>query len=372
MGRSKAAEKHFRRALELRRQHLGADGPRTLSSQRCLGATLEEAGRAAEATPILEDALKRHRAVLGSDNRETLLCLDNLAAAYARVGRLDEALALQTEALARGGSIDEPASPVMLRRLGNLGVTYTKLNRPADAVPLFEKALRGMKQLADPTHAEVLLCMNRLAEAYASMGAFDKSIPVFEELLSLQKKVARMDPFDPQSQLLRTMQHLAINYAEAGRVADLRALLKDYFNRQPKLETARDPGDAQAAGLLAQVGRVLLGKEQYGPAEEFLRECLKIRLKSGPEAWTTANARSLLGAALLGQKKYTDAAPLLLQGYEGLRKQAEKIPPAVRHKRLIKALERLVQLYDAWGKKDEADAWRKKLDEAKAAWMPQP
>ncbi len=31
------------------------------------------------------------------------------------------------------------------------------------------------------------------------------------------------------------------------------------------------------------------------------------------------------------------------------------------------ALERLVQLYDAWDKKDKADAWRKKLEEGKKA-----
>ena len=32
--------------------------------------------------------------------------------------------------------------------------------------------------------------------------------------------------------------------------------------------------------------------------------------------------------------------------------------------RLTEALERLVQLYDAWGKKDKADEWRKKLNQA--------
>jgi len=30
-------------------------------------------------------------------------------------------------------------------------------------------------------------------------------------------------------------------------------------------------------------------------------------------------------------------------------------------------LERLVQLYEAWGKKDKAAEWRKKLAEARAA-----
>jgi len=34
------------------------------------------------------------------------------------------------------------------------------------------------------------------------------------------------------------------------------------------------------------------------------------------------------------------------------------------------ALNRLVQLYDAWGKQDEADAWRRKLEEAKLEGKP--
>ena len=34
--------------------------------------------------------------------------------------------------------------------------------------------------------------------------------------------------------------------------------------------------------------------------------------------------------------------------------------------RLSEALERLVQLYDAWGKPDEADEWRKKQEESKS------
>jgi hypothetical protein len=38
--------------------------------------------------------------------------------------------------------------------------------------------------------------------------------------------------------------------------------------------------------------------------------------------------------------------------------------------RLTEALGRLVQLYDAWGKKDEAAKWRKELEEAKPPAKP--
>ena len=40
-----------------------------------------------------------------------------------------------------------------------------------------------------------------------------------------------------------------------------------------------------------------------------------------------ANVQSLLGSALLGQKKYADAEPLLLAGYDGLKKDEKAIPP---------------------------------------------
>jgi serine/threonine protein kinase len=378
MNKLNAAENHFRRALELRRQHLGTNAPPTLSSQRCLGATLDEAGRGAEALPILEDALTRLRAARGSDDKETLWCLENLAAAYARADRPGDALALQLEAVERSERIERPDRSDILRRLNNLAVSYIKMNRPADAVPLLKKALEEMKVLVGPSHGETLRCMSRLAEAYAATKAFDKSIPLFEALLEQEKKMVGVNDFDR----LQTLQNLAINYAEAGRVEDLRPLIKGYLDWELRLTAMPAPpggggpsvpappsggGPSSGSdGMLAAVGSVLLRKQQYSLAEEYLRRCLQIHAASRPDAWRIANTQPLLGAALLGQKKYVDAAPLLLQGYEGLRKEVDKIPLAVRQEFLIEALERLVQLYDAWDKKDTADKWQKKLDEAKA------
>ena len=91
-----------------------------------------------------------------------------------------------------------------------------------------------------------------------------------------------------------------------------------------------------------------------------MRECLTIRQKLQPAKWSTFNAQSLLGESLLGQKKFTEAEPLLVAGYEGMKKQEAEIPPDGRV-RLPQAIERLVSYYEATGKKDKADEWRKKL-----------
>ena len=51
---------------------------------------------------------------------------------------------------------------------------------------------------------------------------------------------------------------------------------------------------------------------------------------------------------------------MLVQGYEGMKQREAKIPAQGKN-RLTDALERLVQLYDAWGKPDQADVWRKQF-----------
>jgi hypothetical protein len=106
----------------------------------------------------------------------------------------------------------------------------------------------------------------------------------------------------------------------------------------------------------------LLRTHQPAEAEKVLRECLAIREKNEPDAWTTFHARSMLGEALLHQKNYADAEPLLVQGYEGLNQGETKIPAHLRQVRLTEGLERLVRLYDGWVKPEQADQWRKKLE----------
>jgi len=70
---------------------------------------------------------------------------------------------------------------------------------------------------------------------------------------------------------------------------------------------------------------------------------------------------SRLGGARVGQAKYAEAEPLLLTGYEGMKQRQAKIPNEGRL-RLTEGVDRLVQLYDALGKKDESAKWRKELE----------
>ena len=91
------------------------------------------------------------------------------------------------------------------------------------------------------------------------------------------------------------------------------------------------------------------------------REALeKTRKRYGEASPPVAGALAKLGSNLLEQKKYATAEPLLLAGYEGLKKREAQLLPNEKI-RLTEALQRLLQLYDAWGKPEKAAEWRKKM-----------
>jgi hypothetical protein len=89
-------------------------------------------------------------------------------------------------------------------------------------------------------------------------------------------------------------------------------------------------------------------------------------MKKQPDDFPTFNARSHLGAALVGQQKHAEAESLLLAGYEGMKQREQAVEPRARDLHLRVALERLVELYDAWGKGAEAARWRMVLEGEKS------
>ncbi len=65
----------------------------------------------------------------------------------------------------------------------------------------------------------------------------------------------------------------------------------------------------------------------------------------------------MLGGALLGQKKYAEAEPMLLAGYEGM-KQREKTITPIKMNYLTEALDRLIDLSTATNKPDDVKKWQ--------------
>jgi hypothetical protein len=124
---------------------------------------------------------------------------------------------------------------------------------------------------------------------------------------------------------------------------------------------ARLPADDPTlATLLASIAAVLLQGGKLVEAEPLARECLSIREKGFHDDWLTLNARSELGTCLLGQKKYAEAEPLLLSGYEGLKKREDKVPLDART-RIRETIQDLIRLYEVTERPEKVVAWKAEL-----------
>ena len=66
-----------------------------------------------------------------------------------------------------------------------------------------------------------------------------------------------------------------------------------------------------------------------------------------------------------------EAEPLIVAGYEGMKAREAKIPLAGKP-RFTEAADRVVRLYEEWGKKDEATRWRAKLARPSSEPRPKP
>lgn len=137
---------------------------------------------------------------------------------------------------------------------------------------------------------------------------------------------------------------------------------------------------------MIEYGRALLKNNQAADAEPVLRECLSIREKVlKKDDWLIANARSNLGECLARQgadpslalgvridesdriEKLREAEALLIEWAHALQ-GLDKTPDD----RKTEAIQRVVDLYEAWDAAEPDQGYNAKADEWRAKLPPQP
>jgi serine/threonine protein kinase len=349
-------------ALQVQTAKFGADDPDTLATQNALGLVYREEGKLEDAERALLAAVQGQTARLGADDPDTLISRHNLAGLYMAQKKYDRAEPLLLAVLAARTARLGAEHPQTLMTKHNLAGLYRLQGKLDQAEPLFREVLKSRTALLGGDHLETLTASNSLALTYLAQGKYDQAEPVFAA--TARGLRAKFGLGDQRTQA--STQSLIECYARLGRSAEAESLCRELADHWKRTAGAASQPYALA---LAALGGSLLGQKKWAEAETTLRECLAIAERGAPRAWRTFDVKSLLGASLVGQARYGEAQPLLLAGYEGL-KEREAMIPASSKNRLPEALERLVQLYDATGQKDNADEWRKKLGETNAAAKP--
>ena len=106
------------------------------------------------------------------------------------------------------------------------------------------------------------------------------------------------------------------------------------------------------------MGALLRDQEKYEEAELLLAPAVEsARLVLSREHVTTGALLCRYGEALTGLGRYSEAEAELLEAHEILTEVA-----GAGDDRTQKAVQALVDLYEAWGKPDMAEEWRGKLE----------
>ena len=350
-GKRAEAARLFEQVRDKCTARFGPDHPLSLGALHNLALTYLDARKLPQAVRLLEQARDRFTAKFGPDHLETLTALSNLASAYQDTGKQPESIRLLEQVRDRAIVKFGPDHPLTLNTRSSLAVAYWATKRLDLSVPLFEQVFETQKRKRGPDHPDTLLTMLNLGINYRDAGRLPRALALLEDAL----KRARKLPAPLPAELAWVPVVLAATCDQAGQFARSEPLYIAFLEQARRQFGANHPRTADA---LAELGLNQLRQQKHADAERLLRECLAIRERKQKGDWTTSDARSLLGAALLGRAKYADAEPLLVAGYEGMKQRQATIPAPLGNTRLSEARERLVRLYEAWGKKDEAARWR--------------
>jgi len=327
--------------------------PVTLSTLNALADAYREAGRLAEATALFEEVAAQRSQRLGPTHPDTLITRNNLAICYALDRRFTEAIDLFQQVREDQASQLDADHPALLNTLHNLASTYRANKRLDDAIALFEQVKAARLKKLGPIHPHTLLTLNNLGLAYKEAGQLAKALPLYQKALTGARQSLGMAHPNSQS-ILRNLCICQEQLQQPDQAEPLR--------RELALQVkARRGADSFAyADALAALSNNLLSQKKYEDAEPVLRDSVAILQQVRPDEWSTFTTQALLGASLFAQQKYEGAEPVLLQAFAGMQQRADKIPRSAQSL-LPNTARRLVSLYEAVGKPDEAAKWRAKL-----------
>jgi eukaryotic-like serine/threonine-protein kinase len=337
----------------------GPDHPDTIEALNNLAGAYIGAWRTAEAIDLLKQVHAARVEQFGEEHYQSLAAVKNLAYAYQAAGKMRLALELLEQTRDRVVPKLGEDHPLTLKMLNNLAWMYRAFGRRTEAIELGERLRTQAVMRLGAYHPLTAGVLDNLGLAYQAEGKPEQALPLFQQAAA---GVAKLQFAHGEAD--RIIRHVCQCHEQLNQYDGAEVWRRQWV---AAVKAKDGPESAAYAEALTALGSNLLRQDKHADAEPFLREGLAGLQKNQPEGGMTFQTQSLLGGALLGQQKFADAEPLLVQSYQGLKK-SQKGPGPAHHgassnkEDLAQALDWLVQLYDAWGKPEEAAPWRKELE----------
>ncbi len=343
------AEPLIAAALDKRRELLRPDHPELAVSLQSQAELLSWRGKVEQAEPLFHQAIAIRRQTLGEDHPDLALSLKSLAVNLAWRDQDAEAEPYYREALAIQRRVLGDRHPDVGETLADFGGVVQNLGRVDEAEALQRESLAIRRQALGDDHPDVATSMLYLADTLKGKGSFDEA----EQLYRQSQAIHRRALGDRHPRLIVSFNNLADLLLLRGQPVEAEELFTE------ALEITREQADGSdhlwAAVMLNNIARAAVARGNFAAGEARIREALAIfrRLSPDGKSWRIANAQSILGACLAGLGHYREAEVLLLASYPIVRDRTAASNTYTRD-----LLDRIVALYDSWGKPEQAAEYR--------------
>ncbi len=325
----KAEQCHFQ-ALEIRRETLGMEHNQTLGSILNLTRVLRARGELELAQQYLYDAINALRESCGDNCPRVLGLKRQLGEVFEARGDYPECERTARELLGARGTMLANSDPVAVRGLILLGMCLGEQGRFAEAEPYLREALEMRRKLLPEGHSLIAVVASALGDCLTELGRFEEA----EQLLLYSYPVLK-SAFGNWDNNYQYDWH----FAAAGH---------EFSKYQEPDNVVRLDPDPVVPGQSVCI--------TYRPNGRPLADAEQVYLHYGFHGWQTA---------------ITPDPPMTWNKEAGVWQVLVSVPPGVRmmdicftdaggtdNPSTVRAIERLIALYRAWGRPDKVEEYR--------------
>ncbi len=356
--RFEKADSLYRRALAIKRAFLGNEDPRVAESLYGLGQVAHNRFENEKADSLYRLALTVLSKAPGGkrplipeiQNDLAFVLLNRRKRPEEAEVWYQQALAAE-EALLKEHPADKKIQLLKAKSLQGLAAVLRKRKRLHEAEELYREAL-GLSKTLGEAHPEYANAAFGLANVLKDQEDYKGTETFHLEALGVRRRaytVAHPAVGHSALALAQLYHHFLPNAVKAE--AYYREAIETY-------ERARGPRYLWRAYPLTGLGRLLLERGQARQALPLLRESLEV-YRFNPEHQAPADvagSQHWLGVSLYALGQYEEAEAFLLQAYDYFKDSSSR-----------STLEKLITLYQAWSKPDEAAPYQARMDSLLAA-----
>jgi tetratricopeptide (TPR) repeat protein len=345
LGRYPEAIDRLGEALAITEEDEGASSAETARALDRLAIVETEAGLYADAERHFGEAIATREAIgtpsLVGDGAASL------GTVYFWTGRLAEGERFFRDAVAQLERTSSEPDDRLAQATGWLGAIMERRGDLEQAVRLHRKALALERALHGEVHTAVASALNNLGNALEAVGDYEAAREAHEESLRIKRELLRPDHPD----IAASLSYLGVVLVHLGEPEAAERVLREAVEIRRKVLGDRHP--STAISLLNLAWTV----QELGRHEEALAlfdEAIRIAdVAVGDGDVLPIILRINRARCLVAMGRFEEAEPILLDGYERV---VAMLGP--EHRRAGATRGYIVDMYEAWGRPDDADRWR--------------